>query len=352
MSRKPALAILTQNQNQAWMNETIDELSEAFDIHLFRITTRRAHLEELRDLSPLITLIDCNTIRISNLKGLLNKPKPFATYLLCVCDSPSALSEYEMIDFIAPADTHYITTNCNRLSQNRHFQSLKDQQLEMLRSNVLNTVVHEFATPIHHIKAGLKQLQDQAGYAENTLDMVLQAASRLETHLTRLRSLRELGPVKIEACHALDPYYFALKTIKKHFPHTDEVDRITITYPVGIPALLTDAKKIGIVMQELIINALKNSKDQVLVTYTHIDNVVRIQIQDFGVGMDKDTADKVFDTFYQLHSNKSQPYEGLGIGLSITKSILDNLGISCIINSVLDEGTTIWFDVPVVRENV
>jgi signal transduction histidine kinase len=74
--------------------------------------------------------------------------------------------------------------------------------------------------------------------------------------------------------------------------------------------------------------------------------LLQIEIQDTGIGIAKDKCAKIFEPFYQVDSGTTRKYEGAGLGLAISKDVINHLGGDIGIESQAGKGTTIWFSLP------
>jgi len=116
----------------------------------------------------------------------------------------------------------------------------------------------------------------------------------------------------------------------------------------------TDSEKLKLVVSNLINNALKYSyKDsKVIVTVWVDDDLLSMSVQDFGTGISEKNQKIIFERFKRLDSGINSINRGHGLGLSITKALLDVLGGNIEINSKKGEGSTFTIALPEARNIV
>ncbi len=108
-----------------------------------------------------------------------------------------------------------------------------------------------------------------------------------------------------------------------------------------------NASQLFLVLKNLIENAMKynNSKTpQIVVSSTVENGMCEVSVADNGIGIEKEYHDKIFDMFQRLHIRKE--YKGAGLGLSICKKIIQNLGGDIRVESDLGQGSKFVFTVP------
>lgn len=129
-----------------------------------------------------------------------------------------------------------------------------------------------------------------------------------------------------------------LKNIKNQIP-----DEIEIT---------TDKEIFGMIMEELLDNAVKFSNSGEIVISANIkDSNFDLSIEDNGIGISKDHLSNVFDKFTKFESSLIPGYDGPGIGLSIVKRSVKHLNGQVNIKSKKDKGTTVTFSIPVYHQS-
>ncbi|KAB2867611.1 MAG: response regulator, partial [Bacteroidales bacterium] len=113
--------------------------------------------------------------------------------------------------------------------------------------------------------------------------------------------------------------------------------------------LFTDGQRLRQVLVNLIGNALKfTDKGNVEFGYVnvHEENKIQFFVRDSGIGIPEDKRDIIFERFRQVQEGSTRKYGGTGIGLYISKNIINLLGGDIWFDSKIGEGTTFYFSLP------
>lgn len=115
---------------------------------------------------------------------------------------------------------------------------------------------------------------------------------------------------------------------------------------------LGDGTRIRQVISNLVSNAVRYSEDgPVLIRASASDHkkgaLLRVEIEDFGVGIAEDSIPNIFKDFSQISNPLTAAAQGSGLGLAICKRILEGCGGTMGVESVLGKGSTFWFELPV-----
>jgi signal transduction histidine kinase/CheY-like chemotaxis protein len=107
--------------------------------------------------------------------------------------------------------------------------------------------------------------------------------------------------------------------------------------------IISDYLRLKQVLFNIISNSIKfTDSGHITISYVTDDNFITFKIEDTGIGIPLDKKNKVFDRFWQCDSSSTKKYKGVGLGLSISKSIIGMLDGEIWFESVLNMGTTFY----------
>lgn len=201
-------------------------------------------------------------------------------------------------------------------------------ELDRLKSNVIAIASHELRTPLGLILGYATLLQEQLGEAAKPqLDAVSRAALRLKYIIETMLNMRYLETGQME----LSPTHFDLRaevqeacndyrTIAQAKELALETDLPDVETPTQ-----ADREKMRIVLDNLISNAVKFTPPggQVRVTAHRRDNKVELTVTDTGIGIAPQEVERIFDRFYQVEDHLTRRHEGMGLGLSTVKGLVE-----------------------------
>ena len=113
-----------------------------------------------------------------------------------------------------------------------------------------------------------------------------------------------------------------------------------------------DEQRLEQVLRNFIDNAVNYSGDsrRIIIRQRNLERTVRIEVVDFGVGIEKEKLPLVFDRYYRDERTK-RDVTGTGLGLSIVKEILRLHGMRFGVQSELGKGSTFWFEIKISSQN-
>lgn len=228
------------------------------------------------------------------------------------------------------------------------------RELDKLKTNFVNAVSHELRTPLTSIVGYAEFLED--GLEGDLTPGQLEYVRQIQNNTERLQRLVEdlLDYARIEAgTFKLDVRPFNLGTLVleevtslKPLAHQKGVE-LAIDTPNTV-TVSGDSSRIGQVIINLVTNALKHTPrgGQVVVHTLRRANTAKVIVQDSGCGIPEEYLTRVFDRFYQVNNDMTRISGGVGLGLAISKTIIESHGGSIGASSVTGEGSSFWFEIP------
>lgn len=217
---------------------------------------------------------------------------------------------------------------------------------EQLKSHFLSNIKNEINNPITSMMGLLKMIFQNPGNVEKNASLarlVYNEAFTLNFHLQNVFHAAEL-----EAGHAVPEY--SKVNVNELIRHVCEAQReiykeksIQLSYKLNGPeSFISDRAKLEMVLSNLVSNALKfshNEGEVIVETRPGKDNSLSILVHDYGIGIDAEETERVFDRFVQLDSGTRKHYGGHGLGLSVSQSIIDLLNGNIILTSDKGKGS-------------
>ena len=226
---------------------------------------------------------------------------------------------------------------------------------EKLHTALLNSISHDLRTPLVSIMGVLSSLlQDYSSLDSKTREELLATAYEDSDHLNRFvsnlldmtRLEAKALKIRIELCELRDVVGASLQALK------DEIERrnILINIPKDLPEIPMDFVLMMRVFINLIDNAVKYSLPETPIEITAIllEDKIKIDVKDLGIGILKDDLIKIFDKFYR--AVKPRQITGTGLGLSICKGIVEAHGGQILAKNNPAKGVTISVTLPLVAK--
>jgi signal transduction histidine kinase len=237
----------------------------------------------------------------------------------------------------------YFIIDCSRIYLN--FYKSNISQMEIIKSEhekskialkakseFLSTMSHELRTPLTSIKGSIEMvnsgvLGDNSTQIKSVMNIAQRNCSRLVKLINEILDLQKIesGGMKYHF-ETKDVSKIVLDAIRTNQPYADKFG-VTLSIFIESSDLLAqvDQSRLEQVFTNIISNASKFSQPGgcVKVRVKAIDSNIRIEFEDDGVGLSENDRDKVFDRFSQIDSSDSRKLGGTGLGMNISKAIID-----------------------------
>ncbi|MCE5228364.1 hypothetical protein LLG95_02045 [bacterium] len=229
--------------------------------------------------------------------------------------------------------------------------------LDQLKSNFLATISHELRTPLTAI-TGYVQLMlgnkigELSPGQREVLERILAHSDLLTGKVNDVIEIAELESQQARRVqlHPVDPLNVLMHTLPR-LEHRRAHKAITIEPEVTapVPEVMATAITLERIYFHLIDNAIKFGKVEgyVKVRFERDGKDLRLSIIDHGIGIAPAQIEPIFDLFYQVDSNLTRHYQGMGIGLAIVKKQLDQTGGRIQVSSQIGHGSTFTIIYPV-----
>jgi light-regulated signal transduction histidine kinase (bacteriophytochrome) len=246
----------------------------------------------------------------------------------------------------------------NRCENNLRLQlEVKEELITELESSIHELeqfaylVAHDLQEPLRMISTYTKMLENR--YKDNLdedasefIHCVVDGADRMQKLISDLLDYSRIGSCS-QSEEIIDTND-VLVTVKSNLQILITENSASVTNDL-LPDAKIDESLLTLVLQNLIENGIKFKKKTEL-PIVHISCVnkntkLEFSVKDNGIGIEMENHDKVFNIFHRLNSAKDYP--GTGIGLSICKHIIERLGGEIWFESIINEGTTFYFTIPV-----
>jgi signal transduction histidine kinase len=232
---------------------------------------------------------------------------------------------------------------------------VKSEELENeldKRAQFSRFLVHELKTPLTSLQLTndilLSQSQSQPfiDLAEGINKDISSLSHRIEELLDISRG--EIGLLKLKRREVyLNKFFAILKKDLTLFVESEE-KKLEFSIPEELPVVLLDKERIVQVIYNLVDNALKYTfrNGIIVILVDMIDNSLIVQVSDNGKGISRQKLHNIFeDSHHQKNTDKR--HGGFGLGLSLSKLLIELHGGHIWVESELDKGSTFGFSIPI-----
>lgn len=248
-----------------------------------------------------------------------------------------------------------------RLKTKRREQLLeKEREVDRLKSEFFANISHEFRTPLSLILGPVETLLGKTGDAGDRfqLELMKKNASRLLRLINQILDLSRLQHGRVELKVSSFNAVERIKSIGATFQSLLEARSMTLKFEASHESivLFADAGQLETICINLISNAVKftGTGGEIVITVRKIDpapgdhqqGALELYVRDNGIGIAADEVAHIFDRFYRAGSASEEQYGGTGIGLALTKELVELHKGSIEVTSEVGKGTTVIVRLP------
>jgi len=239
----------------------------------------------------------------------------------------------------------------------RIYKKAVTKQIELadIKSDFVSNVSHELRTPLKAIRESISIVLDEsAGHVNDEQKKFLIVSKRNVDRLDRLINevldFQKLNAGKTKLHIRNNNMNKVIEEVHELMIPLAKEKGLSLTMKLGsqLPEVEFDRDKIIQVLTNIVNNAIKfTEEDAVTITTSIKENALYVSVQDNGPGIAEDDLFKIFNRFEQASDNKNKKNDGVGLGPSTSKDIIQLHNGKIWVESELGKGTTIWFLLPV-----
>ncbi|MCJ2378685.1 response regulator [Vibrio sp. ZSDZ34] len=252
-------------------------------------------------------------------------------------------------------------------SQNQELeQSLKtirqqNEELQLankLKDEFLATTSHELRTPLHGMIGIAEAMMSGANGPLHSdhryqLDIIINSGQRLANLVDDLLDYHKMryGRLDIEPCAISLSSATQLVLELSHHLLGDKQLRIINQVIEPLPYVSADPQRLEQVLYNLVGNAIKyTSEGKIVLSATEMDDHIRMQVVDTGQGIPSEQLDHIFEPLVQAGHDSNHYRQGAGLGLSISRQLIELMGGALYVSSQPMVGTTFSFTLPLATQ--
>ena len=229
------------------------------------------------------------------------------------------------------------------------------QKADKAKRDLISNVSHDLRTPLTMIGGyGEMMIDLPEEKTDENIQVIVDETKRLNALVNDLLDMSRLQDGRI----VLHKEVFDISALLKTQLQKYDVYRMQEGYTIEselLDAIYVNADKIRI--EQVINNFLNNAVNyggeakHIILREIKKENVVRIEVQDFGEGIDPEDLDNIWDRYYKVDKEHVRVANGSGIGLNIVKQLLELHGVPYGVKSSKGKGSTFFFEMPIEKEN-
>ncbi|MFA6127289.1 MAG: ATP-binding protein [Bacteroidales bacterium] len=241
-----------------------------------------------------------------------------------------------------------------RIEQELVLAKEQAEESDRLKTAFLNNLSHEIRTPMNAIVGFSELLTDPRITEKERLEftgIITGSTHRLLDMITDLISISTIDSGQVEIHVKEINLNGLLKRIHNQIDSESRLDHVAISLKLGLEddhsLILMDEAKLTQILLNLLRNSVKFTKKGVIeFGYLIRESDIEFSVIDSGIGIPLEKFDSIFARFQQADDSLSRPFGGAGLGLPISKALVELLGGKMTLTSEVGVGTKFFFTLP------
>lgn len=235
-------------------------------------------------------------------------------------------------------------------------QNTRLQDLDALKSIFISTVSHELRTPLATVMGYTEFLEEQVGGSlsaeqQHFVSQIHLGAKRLEILVDDMLDFARLesGSLRLN-CQEGD-LVMRIHEVAERFKAVAAEKGLTLCLQLPDEPVIVyhDEDRVAQVLSNLLSNAVKFTPQggEIRLALRREEDRARVSVADTGLGISSEQLPYLFQRFYQVDPSSTRRHGGAGLGLAIAKALVESHGGRIGIDSQVNEGTCVWFELPI-----
>jgi PAS domain S-box-containing protein len=235
----------------------------------------------------------------------------------------------------------------------------REKAIERMKSEFVSISAHQLRTPLSAIKWTLKMFLD-GDLGEITkeqrefLEKIYQSNERMINLINDLLNVTRIEEGRYLYKPVLADIVPICQSVIDSYKEEIEKKKLKFRFekPKRLPKVRVDVEKISLAIQNLLENAIRYNREggEIEITLEEKKGKIKFSIKDTGIGIPQNQQHRVFTKFFRAPNAMRMETEGSGLGLFITKNIIEAHGGEIWFESKEGKGTTFYFTLPVARK--
>jgi signal transduction histidine kinase len=235
----------------------------------------------------------------------------------------------------------------------------KIKEVDKMKDEFISIASHELRTPLTAIKGYLSLVADGTyGKIENMemkkgIDVVIASSARLEVLVEDLLNVSRIEQGRLDVNNKKIELEPIVQEIVSQLAISADEKNLLLEYKAPekkLPLVLADPEKLKQTLVNLIGNSIKyTDKGSVKITTKVVDDKMEIKIADTGIGMSAEEQKHLFEKFHRVQNEKTAKITGTGLGLWITKQIVELMNGKIYLESMKDVGTQVTIELELAK---
>ncbi len=235
---------------------------------------------------------------------------------------------------------------------------LRQKKLSEIKSDFINNMTHEFKTPLATISLAVDALKNEKVIADKDKSnyftgVIKEENKRMNKQVETILQAALLDKQEVQLNLKKLPAHEMIRTALNNIalPVGEKGGELIANLDAPKDIIMADEVHFTNFVNNLLDNALKYSKEnpRIVLSTSVVGNNFRIKIDDNGIGMNKETLNRIFEKFYRAHTGNVHNVKGFGLGLSYVKTMVQAHKGTIKAESILGKGSSFIITVPLAK---